>query len=268
MLIRPAQPIATANKSQTDRRAVFVALDNESGIVDLLISQRNERFGQLRCIYIDTSTQDSDGNGCTIETDLGQNVCAPAGTQGYYPVFIPFVSKLNVTSNQAVNLLLLDFDVQPSQWQVSNAPDPQHVIIDGQPISTNATVENFPEAFGATQSGAWEVGVNNFSLINTIANFGIGGFGGPTVIIPAGQTITIKNLEFFSNYVSGTGIHISLNDATSGALIFGRTFIQNATNLTTPLFNIANLNIQANGVTYTSTGDAFTSGAIFGSIGY
>lgn len=157
MIIRPAQPIATSNKPQTDRRAVFANVQNETGEIDLLIAQQTERFGQLRCIYIDTSAQDTNGNGCVIETDLGQNITALAQTQGYYPVFLPFVSKLKISSNQAVNILLLDFDMQPSIWPTalasSNVPDPLHVIIDDQPIATSAEVQNWPAVQPVSISG-------------------------------------------------------------------------------------------------------------------
>lgn len=116
MIIRPAQPIATQNKVSSDRRAIFVSLSNESGEVDLLLAQRNQRFGQLRTIYIDTSAQDDTGNGCVIETDIGQNITVLANTQGYYTVFVPFVSKLKISSNETATVLLLDFDVSPNFW--------------------------------------------------------------------------------------------------------------------------------------------------------
>lgn len=116
MIVRPAQPIATQNKVSTDRRAIFVSVSNETGEVDLLLAQRNERFGQLRTIYIDTSAQDDTGNGCVIETDIGQNITVLANTQGYYTVFVPFVSKLKISSNESVIVLLLDFDVAPGFW--------------------------------------------------------------------------------------------------------------------------------------------------------
>lgn len=149
MIVRPAQPIATQNKVSSDRRAIFVSLSNESGEVDLLLAQRNQRFGQLRTIYIDTSAQDDTGNGCVIETDIGQNITVLANTQGYYTVFVPFVSVIKVSSNQSANLLLLDFDAQPQTWNTNASepvPDPLHVIIDNQPIATEAA-----------QSGEWNV---------------------------------------------------------------------------------------------------------------
>lgn len=148
MIIRPAQPVATQNKASLDRRAIFVSLSNESGEVDLLLAQRNERFGQLRTIYIDTSAQDDAGNGCVIETDIGQNITVLSGTQGYYTVFVPFVTKIKISANETATLLLLDFDVPPSQWSMRATsgivPDPLHVIIDDQPVATNATVQNWP----------------------------------------------------------------------------------------------------------------------------
>lgn len=157
MQVRTAQPIATRDKPATDRRAVFVSIDNESATLDLLIAQQNDKFGQLRCIYVDTSAQDSSGNGCTIETDIGQKITALANMQGYYPVFVPFVTKLTISSNQAVTLLMLDFDMRPVTWptilQSESVPDPLHVIIDDQPISTNATVQNWPASQPVTING-------------------------------------------------------------------------------------------------------------------
>lgn len=220
MIIRPAQPIATSNKPQTDRRAVFANVQNETGEIDLLIAQQTERFGQLRCIYIDTSAQDTDGNGCVIETDLGQNITALAQTQGYYPVFLPFVSKLKISSNQAVNILLLDFDMRPSIWPTalasSNVPDPLHVIIDDQPIATNAEVQNWPAVqpvsisgqpievsqgsvfvTQATQLGAWNV---NATLQNGILPFTDyrSGFLQGTAIAYGGAQTAIRYLRGYA----------------------------------------------------------------------
>lgn len=237
MLIRPAQPIATANKPQTDRRAVFVALDNESGIVDLLIPQRNERFGQLRCIYIDTSTQDSSGNGCTIQTDIGQSIVALAQTQGYYPVFVPFVSKLTISSNEAVNIVLLDFDVQPATWptalQSSSVPDPLHVIIDAQPIATNATVQNWPVSqhvtidgqplavnssiqnwptnFPVSQNSTWTVSQGGSWTVNAAQS---GTWSVSIANFPVTQAVTISNLPLGVTQASAWSVNANITNAS------------------------------------------------------
>lgn len=245
MLIRPAQPIATANKPQTDRRAVFVALDNESGIVDLLIPQRNERFGQLRCIYIDTSTQDSSGNGCTIQTDIGQSIVALAQTQGYYPVFVPFVSKLKISSNETANIVLLDFDVQPATWptslQASSVPNPLHVVIDDQPIATNATVQNWPASqhvtvdgqplsvdstvqnwltnFPVSQNSSWVVSQGGSWAVNALQS---GAWSVSIANFPATQAVSISNLPIGVTQsgawsVNANITNTSLSVAQSGA---------------------------------------------------
>lgn len=131
LAIQPAQPVATVDKAAKDRRAIFVTGTNtaqSSDEIDLLQQQRLNRFGQLRCIYIDTSQQGDNGNGAIIITDYGQTFTVPPFTQGYYNVFIPFVTKLTVSSNDKVSLVLFDFDLPSGSWQTkastSSIPNP------------------------------------------------------------------------------------------------------------------------------------------------
>lgn len=275
MIVQNARPIATVDKLRADRRAIFVSLENETDEINLLVAQQNERFGQLRCIYIDTSAQDSNGDGCTITTDLGQNITALNGTQGYYPVFLPFISAIKVSSNQTVNLLLLDFDMQPATWITTSGkvPDPLHVIVDGQPLTTNATIENWPPlqpvtingqpiatTAAATQSGPWSVGVNNFPIA-TVLNAGGAASAGNRIIVPNTTPINLKFFQFSSNnaqtsvsdcivqFFDGAGNLLATRDLTA------------STNFLFNIFWAINLSLNIVGLNYTLS-NSLASGGI------
>lgn len=227
MQVRTAQPIATRDKPAADRRAVFVSIDNESATLDLLVAQQNDKFGQLRCIYIDTSAQDSSGNGCTIQTDIGQKIMALANTQGYYPVFVPFVTKLTISSNQAVTLLMLDFDMRPVTWatvlQSGSVPDPLHVIIDDQPIATNATVQNWPsvqpvsisgQPIGVAQASGWSVAQSGVWNVGATQNgtWNVGVTGTATVTWSTAKPVSVSNFPATQAVTQSGAWNIGINN--------------------------------------------------------
>lgn len=121
IIVQPAQPIAGANKAQDDRRAIFVTSQNADAAndepIDLLLAQQQNRFGQLRTVYIDTSKQAASDAGLTLVTDKGQNITVPPQSQGYYPVFVPYVSKLNITAVAPFALALFDFSMPSFSWR-------------------------------------------------------------------------------------------------------------------------------------------------------
>src|SRR6185312_2280792 len=126
--VNPANAIATIDKAKTDRRSIALTV-NGSESLNLLQAQRLQKFGQLRAVFIDTSAQDSNGNGLSLQTDLGQTIKAAPGTQGYYPVFCPFVTAINSSCNEACNVQLYDFDVAPNVWSLTAAKAPASQIV-------------------------------------------------------------------------------------------------------------------------------------------
>lgn len=217
---QPAQPIATMQKSIADRRAIMVAFDGAGAEtteqIDLLMQQRINRFGQLRCIFIDTSQQASTSDGATIITDFGQRFVAQPQTQGYYTVFVPYVSKLTISSNDKVDLVLFDFDLPPMIWgkgETQNIPDPLPVTIDGQPIGTNATVQNWPAVQPVSISGqpiSTNATVQNWpnNTDTFIADFFS---GGPTSYnYPLGfDVVEIVIVTLWNNYTNANTVQLS-----------------------------------------------------------
>lgn len=158
MIIRNAQVVADAARTAKDRRAVFVNFGATDGSVqvDLLLQQRLYQFGELRSIFVDTTNQLSGSNGARIETDSGQTIVVTTGTQGYYTVFLPYVSKLTISSNDQVNLILYDRDIAPNVWASSasggSVPNPLPTLPQAF-VGSTLSADNYTSAITGFSSG-------------------------------------------------------------------------------------------------------------------